>query len=638
MARWKRVLGLALCLLAVCLLAALQAGADDLPISFSDAGASYRYAVPKKDPNSVTYGTSTVADVAGTATAALSGGGISVSLDTGKNKNFKLCYKEIPVTVTVPANTTYTVTFDFKLNATFARDNKNAGAKASFQVVYLGDTPAARKTVVFYPYLTSGKAIKTTINGSDANTNIVQKTMQKDGNKTTNAALTATKRYNFVNNTNAAKEVTKYFGVWIVGNYASTYPNQATAICTVTPTSVTYPLTFNANANEGTVDATSKTVTVGKNYGELPTATRAGGYTFDGWYTAKTGGTKITDTTLVSAAHGSTLYAHWTLTPAEPPVIDTHPSDQTIVYGKSPTLKLTYHGAAGHTISHTWYECDKDGKNGKPASITMPTAGVHYYYALVTATRKDNGQMTSKKSNIAKITVDKAVPDIVPPSPSADELDLAVCQTLSGSKISGGKAKNPTTREDVPGTFTWQDGTIRPKLGWQKFPAVFTPNDTANYTTTATTLVSVKVTCSHIYDDWVNGTRTCTLCGETEQRTNTVTVTWSDLAYTYEDGTWQPDTHTYRGSRWTVNSPGGDVITVQNEGANDVKVTLDYYPAWNFPTITGSFADSAGREITDAIALPVGGTETARLALSGRPTTTLKNRRIGSVTVRLINN
>ena len=86
----------------------------------------------------MTYGASSSAAAAGSGSASLSGSGISVSLDTGYNKNFKLCYKEIPVTVTVPANTTYTVTFDFALNGSFTRSNKNATANASFQVVYLG--------------------------------------------------------------------------------------------------------------------------------------------------------------------------------------------------------------------------------------------------------------------------------------------------------------------------------------------------------------------------------------------------------------------------------------------------------------------------------------------------------------------
>lgn len=44
-------------------------------------------------------------------------------------------------------------------------------------------------------------------------------------------------------------------------------------------------------------------------YGDLAEATRSG-YTFDGWYTAATGGTKVTDKTEVDARY-TTLYAHW---------------------------------------------------------------------------------------------------------------------------------------------------------------------------------------------------------------------------------------------------------------------------------------------------------------------------------------
>ena len=86
----------------------------------------------------MTYGTKTSAAAAGSGTAALSGRSISVGLDTGDSKNFKLCYKEIPVTVTVPANTTYTVALKFELKGTYTRSNRKATAKASFQVVYLG--------------------------------------------------------------------------------------------------------------------------------------------------------------------------------------------------------------------------------------------------------------------------------------------------------------------------------------------------------------------------------------------------------------------------------------------------------------------------------------------------------------------
>ena len=70
-----------------------------------------------------------------------------------------------------------------------------------------------------------------------------------------------------------------------------------------------YKITFDANS--GSVSPTSKDVTYGLTYGTLPTPTR-NGYSFNGWYTAKTGGTKITDSTKVTLGGNQTLYAQWT--------------------------------------------------------------------------------------------------------------------------------------------------------------------------------------------------------------------------------------------------------------------------------------------------------------------------------------
>lgn len=63
--------------------------------------------------------------------------------------------------------------------------------------------------------------------------------------------------------------------------------------------------------NGGTVDIQEKRVYYGQTYGELPVPVRTG-YTFNGWYTEKTGGTKITAETPVSVAANQTLYAQWT--------------------------------------------------------------------------------------------------------------------------------------------------------------------------------------------------------------------------------------------------------------------------------------------------------------------------------------
>lgn len=711
----------ALCLCVLCGIAVAGASAAAaLPIKFSTEGKVYQYAISKRDPDTVTYGANSPADAAGSGSAALSGGGISVSLDTGKNKYFKLCYKEIPVTVTVPANTTYTITFDFALNGTYTRSSARAEAKASFQVVYLGDVSAANTATLFYPCTPDRNTIKTTIGGSDANTDIVHIMMGKDGNKTTTVSLSATKSFDFVNTTGSEKNITKYFGVWIAGTYGSNYSNQAKATCTVTPASVTYPVTFNPNG--GRVSTKSKNVTIGNTYGTLPTPTRTG-YSFDGWYTKEIGGTKVTETTTVgtnppatlyahwiakkylvtlnanggkintasgqvstksyTATYGSKynflprpirtggynfdgwytdqtngtkvdsdttvttakdhiLYAHWSLIPAKAPYDVKLEMDETSVYGKSSFYRLSYGSTEQHTTEITWYACDENGsngtlltdENGDPTDPKTPTAGVHYYYAVVTATRIDNGRKASKESNVAHVTVTKATPTIRT-KPTAAKLDLAVGNTLAYSALTGGIAQNNNIRSgpnDVAGRFVWKDDTVKPPRNGGRYAVVFQPYDTNNYTTAETTAY-VSVTCSHKFGAWSAGRRTCTACGKVETRANTVTITWGELAYTYTDGAWDPATHAYDiGGGWAPNRKNGDVITVQNEGANEVRVKFQY--TRTDTAIGGSFSDSNGNTVS-SISLPISGTRTVRLCPTGRPGKALNNAKIGSVTVRL---
>lgn len=69
----------------------------------------------------------------------------------------------------------------------------------------------------------------------------------------------------------------------------------------------THTVTF--DANDGSVTPTSaETGTDGK-LATLPTPTRSGSYSFDGWYTMKEGGTKVDTNTVFTAA--ATIYAHW---------------------------------------------------------------------------------------------------------------------------------------------------------------------------------------------------------------------------------------------------------------------------------------------------------------------------------------
>ena len=66
----------------------------------------------------------------------------------------------------------------------------------------------------------------------------------------------------------------------------------------------------NAECNGGSVNAESIEVTYDSTYSDLPTLARDG-YTFDGWYTEASGGTKIESSTKVTITADQTLYAHW---------------------------------------------------------------------------------------------------------------------------------------------------------------------------------------------------------------------------------------------------------------------------------------------------------------------------------------
>ena len=73
------------------------------------------------------------------------------------------------------------------------------------------------------------------------------------------------------------------------------------------PAPTEFTITFDGNG--GTPSAGSMTTTDQK-LTSLPSASRSGRYSFDGWYTDKSGGTKVTMDTVFSA--NTTVYAHWT--------------------------------------------------------------------------------------------------------------------------------------------------------------------------------------------------------------------------------------------------------------------------------------------------------------------------------------
>ena len=119
--------------------------------------------------------------------------------------------------------------------------------------------------------------------------------------------------------TATAKTITGYttkFKDWT--NATGTITAARTITANFTSTINSYTLT--ANANNGTIASTTgwtgtgatatKSVQYNAQYGTLPTVSRTG-YTFKGWYTSATAGTKVETTTKMGAAN-TTIWAQWT--------------------------------------------------------------------------------------------------------------------------------------------------------------------------------------------------------------------------------------------------------------------------------------------------------------------------------------
>lgn len=100
-------------------------------------------------------------------------------------------------------------------------------------------------------------------------------------------------------------------------------------------------------------------------FGTLPTPSRSG-YTFEGWYTAQTGGTRITSSMLAAdyISSAPTLYAHWSANIQEITIrFNSNGGDQTyvpMVYEAGSNLSLPTPTRSGYTFDG-WYTAETGG-------------------------------------------------------------------------------------------------------------------------------------------------------------------------------------------------------------------------------------------------------------------------------------
>ncbi|MBS7403842.1 MAG: InlB B-repeat-containing protein, partial [Eubacteriales bacterium] len=168
----------------------------------------------------------------------------------------------------------------------------------------------------------------------------------------------------------------------------------------------------------------TKQVTYDSTYGTLPTPTRTG-YTFNGWFTAQTDGSKVESSTTVKTASNHTIYAHWT---ANTYTVTANANGGTIstTYGwwtiandkKTATKQVTYDSTyvtlptptrTGYTFAG-WFTAQTDGSKVE-SSTTVKTASNHTIYAHWTANKysldiEPNGGTYNGSSNKQAITQD----------------------------------------------------------------------------------------------------------------------------------------------------------------------------------------------------------------------------------------
>ena len=110
---------------------------------------------------------------------------------------------------------------------------------------------------------------------------------------------------------------------------ATTLDGGKTASCTVTVTeeSRTIIVTFDVNGGDAlSAEQSARKVTIGEPYGELPVPIREG-YSFDGWYTELTDGSRVISETIITSEHDHALYAHWIEDEIEDPEPEEPKSD-----------------------------------------------------------------------------------------------------------------------------------------------------------------------------------------------------------------------------------------------------------------------------------------------------------------------
>ena len=166
-----------------------------------------------------------------------------------------------------------------------------------------------------------------------------------------------------------------------------------------------YTLTYNNNGGTG---CTSKKITYNSTYGTLCTPTRTG-YTFQGWYTAASGGTRVTASTLLTSNQNQTIYAHWTINNYTLTYNNnggTGCSSKTITYGSTYGTLCTPTRSGYNFLG--WYTAASGGAKVTSSTIMQAsnqTIYAHWEYVSVPTVIYNGGSNTCTWKNNYNFTL-----------------------------------------------------------------------------------------------------------------------------------------------------------------------------------------------------------------------------------------
>ena len=220
-----------------------------------------------------------------------------------------------------------------------------------------------------------------------------------------------------------------------------------------TATTRSYTATFNGNG--GTSSPSTITKTYGSELGTLPTCSRTG-YTFLGWYTASSGGTKISSTTKITGT--VTYYAQWsinsyTLTYNVNGGNAVSPASKSVQYGSAYGTLPTPTRASTAQYSYTfagWYTAATGGTQ-VTANTTMGAGNTTIYAHWTATTRSYTATFNGNGGTSSPSTITKTYGSELGTLPTCSRTGYTFLGWYTAS--SGGTKISSTTK--ITGTVTY---------------------------------------------------------------------------------------------------------------------------------------------------------------------------------------